>query len=323
MLQVVYVLVCNKDNYFYEQFLISVTSLRLHMKDIEVTLVVDQDTNDYLMSAHSDVKNIVDNVSVYNIPEKYNMTARSRFLKTRMRKIVEGDFLYVDCDTLICDALNEICIIPYSSAVLDCHSEVDESICSFSSVIERANQFAFSVGYQNCHYNSGVLWCKDDDETRTFFNNWADLWEETYQKGVLIDQLSFNEINNRMFGAFREMGGKWNCQIRYGIPYLAEAKIIHYFASNKHKWTQRKFGYYFTDENIYREIRRLDYIPEETMELIRKPKKAFHKSLLVEIKTPDYYVINSNIGAVCRVFFSKWPKLFWLLDSILEKFRPR
>lgn len=323
MLQVVYVLVCNEKNYFYEQFLISFTSLKFQMKNVDIKVLTDQDTYNYLMNEHPEIRNQINCLIPYNMSKQYNMAARSRILKMKMRKLIQGDFLYIDCDTLICESLEEICEIPYSSAVLDNHSTVDDHLQNFKSVIKRANQFSFSVGFKNCHYNSGVLWCKDNIETRRFFDNWYCLWKETYQKGVIADQLSFNEINNRMNGVFKEMDGRWNCQIRFGIPFLAEAKIIHYFASNKSKVVERKFSYYFTDENIYKDIREKQFISEHIQELIEKPKNAFQKADLVEICTPNYYIINSNIGALFRMVYRKFPHFFWCMDNVLGVFRVR
>jgi len=323
MLQVVYVLICNDENFFYEQFLISITSLKFQMKNVSIIVLTDQDTNNYLMNKHPEIKNQINYFVSYNMPKQYNMAARSRILKTKMRELIQGDFLFIDCDTLICESLDEICEIPYSSAVLDNHGTVENHIQNFRSVIKRANQFRFSVGFENCHYNTGVLWCKDNIETRRFFDNWYRLWKETYQKGVIVDQLSFNEINNRMNGVFRAMDGKWNCQIRCGIPFLAEAKIIHYFASNKSKVVERKFSYYFTDENIYKDIREKQSISEHIQEFIERPRSAFQKADLVEICTPNYYIINSNIGALFRMICRKFPKLFWCIDSILGVFRVR
>lgn len=321
MLQVVYVLICNDSNFFYEQFLISVTSLKFQMKNVEIVVLTDEDTNEYLKNTHSEIEELVSCINVYSMPEQYAMKDRSRALKTQMRNLIKGDFLYIDCDTLICEPLDAISKISFSAAVLDNHNTVSNNIWEFRNLIKMADRYGFSVGYHNCHYNTGVLWCKDNAKTRFFFEEWHHLWEAMNQKGIVIDQPSFNEINNRMNGVFQEIDGKWNCQIRCGLPFLADAKIIHYFASNNEKNLERKFSYYFADTRIYKNIRDSKYISKDIQSFIAKPKNAFYKASLVEIDTPDYYIIYSNIGALFRKIYRKCPKIFWLMSNVLDVFK--
>lgn len=322
MLTVVYVLVSTEKDYFYEQFLMSVTSLHYQMKEVNVVLLVEQDTNKYIQEKHSEIKELVDQIIIQKLPAEYSMAARSRMLKTSMRNLIDGDFLYIDCDTVICSPLDNVQSLQHSSAVLDNHCKVMKQIVEFSAVIKRAEQFGFSVGYNSNHFNAGVLWCKDDDSTRKFFERWNETWNETYRQGVVIDQLSFNEVNNQMNGAIAEMEGEWNCQLRYGLPYLSDAKIIHYFASNLNSKTQKlKFAYEFTSHELWEKIRQHRGITDEIYDMLCEPKRAFEKAIIVEIKTENYYIINSNIVAIVRAFYRKCPKTFWKIESILGKMR--
>ncbi len=322
MLTVVYVLVSGEKDYFYEQFLMSVTSLRYRMKEVNVLLLVEQSTNDYLLSQHEDVHTVVDEIVVCKLPEEYSMKARSRILKTRMRELIEGDFLYIDCDTVICDTLEDIQKMPVTGAVLDNHRRVSEDVSEFAPVIERAKKNQFSVGYENQHFNSGVIWCKDDEITREFFKRWNECWYETYKKNIMIDQLSLNEVNHQMKGMLTEISGVWNCQLRFGLPYLADAKIIHYFASNINtKTLKHRFAYKLTNNDIWREIRESGHIPDEVCQMLYSPKQAFESAVIVEIKTPNYYIINSNIASALRALYRKSPKVFWGIDRMLGKIK--
>lgn len=321
MLNVVYVLVCDAQNYFYEQFLISATSLRYRMKEVSITLLVEQSTNEYIKRVYPGVNEIVDNIVVYEIVDSYDMVARARILKTKMREIISGDFLYLDCDTVVCASLDEITKCKHSSAVIDNHMEVSYDINEFQGVVNRAKQFNFSVGYQNKHFNSGVLWCKDDDVTRKFFALWHDVWMETYGRGVKIDQLSLNEVNNRTKGVLNELDGTWNCQLRYGLPYLANAKIIHYFASNFDSKNIRNFAYQLSESAVYERIRNKGEIPEEIMEMIKSPRCVFEHAILIEVGSANYQVINSNIGALTRTLYRKKLGLFTCIDKFLGVIR--
>ena len=48
---------------------------------------------------------VSDEKAVVNVPEHYNKVQTSRYLKTSLRQTVEGDFLFIDSDTIITDSL--------------------------------------------------------------------------------------------------------------------------------------------------------------------------------------------------------------------------
>lgn len=322
MLNVVYVLTSTEEDYFYEQFLISVTSLKHYMKQIHTILVIEQETDKYIKKFHNEVNCFVNQIIVNDLPKEYSMAARSRILKTKMRELVQGDFLYIDCDTVICESLESIQDLNHSAAVLDNHCCVNNAITEFQPVIERAGRFHFSVGYHNKHLNTGVLWCRDDEQTRNFFRRWNQLWEDTYKQGVLADQLSFNEVNNRMDGCFKEMDGTWNCQLRYGLPFLAEAKIIHYFASNiGGNSSKRTYSYILTDLKMLRKMRKCGGISEEVYKIICQPRRGFNTAMIIETGTPDYYIINTNIGRTLRYIYRKHSTLFFIANNLLGKIK--
>lgn len=322
MLRVVYILVSGEKDYYYEQFLISATSLKYRMYNVEIVLLTEQYTNKYIQKNHKEVNAIADRIIVYEMAKDYNIVARSRVLKTKMRELIEGDFLYIDCDTVICDNLEDIGGIEHSSAVLDCHSLLSEKLYEFGPVKERAENFQFSPGYKNQHFNSGVIWCKDDERTRDFFSHWHDTWFETYKQGIISDQLSFNEVNHEMRGAIVAMEGIWNCQIKYGVQYLAKAKIIHYFATNINCGIQeKKFAYKLADVKAWKQVKERNGIPNEIMKLLYNPKDAFEKALLIEVDTANYHILNSNIGGLIRWLYRKHSNLYRMIDAFGSKLK--
>ena len=315
-LKVVYVLVSNDQDFFCEQLLISILSLRHRMSDVYICLLTEEKTHKTLVGNRKEVLSLVDDVNIQQLSDNYSMAEKSRILKTMMRDVIEGDFLYIDCDTVICDSLQCITRIEKTSAVLDNHQKVNESIYEFASAINNAKKMGYSVGYHNMHYNGGILWCKDNTETRNFFKTWNQLWFEGNKKNILADQMSLNECNFRMNGFIHELEGVWNCQLRFGIPYLADAKIIHYFASNFNKYNERKFGYLLTDCEYFQQMKNGE-IPDKVKDIINNPKAAFNYSIIIDVENPDYLIISSNIGKFQRYIFRKHNFLFSKIDKVL------
>lgn len=321
VLKVVYVLVSDEQDFFYEQLLISITSLRNRMKAVEVVLLTEKGTMNTLRGFRGKINNLINQIIVEELPNKYNKKAKSRVLKTMMGNLIDEDFLYIDGDTVICEDLSEIMKIETCGAVLDNHMMANENLYEFQQVRQRAEKVNFSVGYEAKHINTGVLWCKNSQQRREFFLLWNRLWKEGYKKNIFVDQLSFNEANNRLKGVFRTLDGKWNCQLRYGIPYLSDANIIHYFSSNRNDAKVKNFAYILSSKKVYQEIRDKEGITKQIQQQIMNPKGAFEKALLVEVYSDNYWVINSNFGAALRYLFQKWNGVFWGINRIIQIFR--
>lgn len=235
----VYVLVSNEKDTYYEQTIISASSLLQHNKSAKVVILVDQGTANTFQGRRTAHEKLNVEIRQIQVPEEYNNRDRSRFLKTTMYNYVDEDFLFIDGDTLICDELNpnysdkdgsEISI----GMVLDRHQKISEN--SYENFYDqRAKPLNWRSGFQDKHFNSGVIWVKKSPDAQKFFEEWHKLWKETLEKyAVVFDQTALNEVNARLNGVVKEIDGTWNCQATRRssfIKYLNNAKIMHYYAS--------------------------------------------------------------------------------------------
>ena len=189
-----------------------------------------------------------------------------------MRNYIDGDFLFIDCDTVICEDLSEVENCGYDiGCVLDSHVPVCEhwgkdwmnkncKKCGFEESITKET-----------HFNSGVIYCKDNALTRIFFDDWAKLMKQSVASGVYIDQPAFNQADTLNGNLIKELHGKWNCQlVQGGVRYLSDAKIIHYFASQKNF----RSPYLLADKKILDDIRVQRKITDKIMSFFLNPKAA-------------------------------------------------
>ena len=228
--KIVYVLVSTDEDYYYEMLLLSLYSLRLYhpKKDAEVVLVMDADTNLRLISMNSPIFADITPL-VKDIPPEFTVIQRSRYLKTQLRQIVGGDFLYLDCDTLVCEPMNEIDSM--SAAVGMVSDENDISITADKK--ELCMRAGFIVAGNNQYYNSGVMYVKDTKAAYELFLKWHECWLQSLQNGVNQDQPALNYVNESIiYSTIDAIEGIWNCQIYSpkGLEFLPTAKIVHYFA---------------------------------------------------------------------------------------------
>jgi hypothetical protein len=201
---------------------------------------------------------------------------RSRWLKTSMRQHISGDFLFIDCDTIIaCDLKNISKIGIELGAVLDIHLPLQKRFKKNEEKknihLERDKKLGFTTAI-DYYFNSGVILCKDTPANHKFFDLWHQLWKSSAEKGVLEDQPSFSQTNLTLNNQIKEINGVWNCQIvKSGIRYVPFAKIIHYYNVDPNI----KKKYIFANAYIYQDIKEKKMIPQEILKLLKRPRLAF------------------------------------------------
>ncbi|EID83946.1 hypothetical protein MSI_26560 [Treponema sp. JC4] len=123
----VYVLTSTEKDLYYEQCLMSVFSLRHYMPDAEIIILTDNRTNSTFKGKREKIKKYVSSIISVDFPETAGNIERSRVLKTTIPDYISGDFLFIDCDTIICESLSDIEKFDYPvAAVLDGHVPLSE-----------------------------------------------------------------------------------------------------------------------------------------------------------------------------------------------------
>lgn len=321
MKQFLYVLVSKQDDYYYEQLLISVTSLRKHNLDAYVTVLVDNKTDETLHgSLRGRIRGFVQNIIVVDFDDGMSNTKRSRYLKTTMREHVQGDFLFVDCDTVICDHISldefefEFGAVYDGNSTWGCHN-IQRAECN--TMAERGYKIP-----EEDYYNSGVIWCRDTETTHLFYKRWHELYLECNKFGIGEDQPSFN-ITNQEMGLLQRLDNTWNCiAMLGGIGSLSKCKILHY-AAYKHDSDPNAHPYMLGDKRVMEEIKRNDGITETVRELIDNPRGAFYPSAVVAFNSKRYHVYKSSIFSAMNRIYEINPKLFEVVDGVLKKVRDR
>ena len=231
--KIAYVLVSSHKDLFWEQCLISVMSVRHHMPDAHTVLVCDTETKESLNDGiRNDISKYFSEIISISFDEKVGNTMRSRILKVTLREIITGDFLYIDCDTLITQQLCDIDNLSYPiAAVLDGH-------CLFKShpmrefFLKQNKHLDYAHDSIVKYFNAGVMYVKDIEETHSFYKLWHDNYLTSCEKGIYLDEPALSKTNIELGNVIQEINGTWNCQIRFGALFLATNKILH-FCSKK------------------------------------------------------------------------------------------
>jgi hypothetical protein len=198
----------------------------------------------------------------------------SRWIKTSARNYISGDFLFIDCDTIITGKLEyefpkdiKIGAVLDTHVPLSAHHQKKEFLRQITaSRFEEENQ---PVNY----FNSGIIFCRDIPETTDFYRCWNELWIKSNTHGVYADQPSLNQANYKFSSIIHELSGEWNCQISHnGLPFLQNSKIIHCFAS---VLLSTEHPYKLASPAIFASIKETGELSPQIMKLLESPKTAF------------------------------------------------
>lgn len=241
-LKFVYVIVSSEADWYVEQALVSVHSLKMYNPDAMITLVFDKPTFSGLAQHRKDLLDYADEVVVEELPDSLSLEQRSRYLKTSLRQLVKGDFLYIDNDTVITGPLD---------ALRDFDCEVGAVYNQHGVIWDKDNRHPMLRRYHSDtkiepeedddieeYFNGGVIFCRDTPKAHKFFQRWHDLWKlSSCERGYHKDQPDMWRANLQCGNLIKPIDGVYNFQAIYpnkSLKYLGDLKIFHYFSSTKH-----------------------------------------------------------------------------------------
>lgn len=235
--KIVYCLVSDSNDYYYEQLLISLHSLRKHNPRAEVEVVCDSDTYGSFTGNRRGIFNYDIRTNVVETPAEWGKWERSRYIKTNLRRLVKGDYLFVDTDTIVCSNIEFVDDIPHAvAAVKDSHLErplpryAQRRHDTEKWIWRNAKKAGVDVA-GIYHYNSGVMYVKDTEAAYELYAKWAENYSWLLARGAKVDQLALLLANKSLNNVIEPLDPALNCQVCFkeGRERLAGAHIVHYF----------------------------------------------------------------------------------------------
>lgn len=314
--KVVYVLVSNRTDTYLEQALISVFSLREKNPEVEVVLVVDENTNSTLVDDRSLIKEFVNSVITIDVPEVFSKRQSSRYLKTNLRNLISGDYLFIDTDTIIVDDLSSIdfiqedIIMAYNTNSPIPVSDSDRIGDRYMKINSKKVGWKSFIGYT--HYNSGVIYAKDCDSVKELYNRWYINWSECVKCGVDTDQMALIKSNEEVGEIIHPMEDIFNWQIqRHGSWIPTGTKILHYFASD-----YNHTAFIFAKDAFLRQIKNNGFPTDLIRYYLNHIEKAFE--IVTYVTSEDDYKLLKELKATPLFSLrNSHPSIFSLLNKIV------
>lgn len=228
--KLVYVLTCAPDKHYIEQALMAVWSARHRNPESHIVLLVDDKTDRLLTGKRAEILQYVSEKKVVSFDDDSTSPMyRSRWIKTSVRNLVDGDFMFVDCDTIVCRSLCEIdsfkCEV---GAVWESHLLVADFCESLTKkAVSECQRLCIDLIAEKEYFSSGMLFVKDSPRAHELFEKWHSCWLESNSIGLPIDQPSLAKANAEMGHVIEKIPDTYNCIVFTKNTFVREAHILH------------------------------------------------------------------------------------------------
>lgn len=278
--QIVYIVVSTPQDFFLEELWASLYSLRQFHPEARVVVLTDEPTATRInASTYQQLRSMMTELKTVPVTKEYDGKQRSRVLKTNIRNLIDGDFIFIDTDTIITASLEEIDNLDIKNLAMvpdiHLHSFVKERTDLLSVPIIIENVYGTDANDLPIYFNSGVSLVRDNALTRKFFTKWHENWLISLSKGIDTDQQALAYTNHCFGNVIELMPDVYNCQLMYGAKYLQEAKILHIYRN-----PQLCMGDYPTRHlwNIYPKIRQEGKLTDEMAAVLMAAKSQLSAS---------------------------------------------
>lgn len=322
--QIVYVVISTDEDLFLEELWASLFSLRIYHPEAIVKVMVDAPTAKRI-NEHLSLLAMITEIVTVDVPENYSPMARSRVIKTTIRNIIDGAFLFIDTDTIICHSLKDVDSINSDiAAVPDMHVPMTQHMAK-RLISERAKKyFKDDISDSEYYFNSGVLYVADNDSTREFYRRWYDNWLAYFsQSKHAADQPSLIQTDKDFGYLIKKLPDVYNSQIAMSLRYFYEAYIIHFWHMD---FIADQSYSPFMGLSIYREIKEANTITPHVEELIRNCKSAFATPTMI-VGKPQIDFLFSPTGQAFILLKDKNKTMSkfigWLSIKIIKYYRAK
>ena len=286
--QIVYTLISSEKDYFLEELWVSLYSLRIFHPEVTVKVLVDEPTERY-MKRFPKLCDMITEIVVVPVPENYNAKQRSREIKTTVRNVIDGAYLFIDTDTVVCkklDAIDELtCDL---AAVPDGHLPLFE--CMFPPTKGVEQMFGISLSDAKYWFNSGVMFVADNERTKEFYKKWHENWSfSCFEKGNSQDQPALLATDKQFGYVIEELPGIYDAQVAMSLKYFADAAILHWWHMS---FIENQDYSPYLSLQIYKEVKKTVGITPHVDELIRNCKQSFVSPTMPVGKEHIYFLFS-------------------------------
>ena len=201
---------------------------RLHPQ-ARIILVTDEPTAHAIDHGNHALANIVTEIMVQptgtDVP-----SVSSRHLRTVLRQLVKGDYLYLDTDAIAVRPLDRGWPRGADLAMARDRNQRGITPLALPSVEKLRAKLAWEFRMDR-YLNAGVMFVRDTPAAHAFYAEWHRRWKQALSLGMWQDQFSFNSVIATGTATIAILPDRDNWVTHSTVMLRGRARIFHFFAS--------------------------------------------------------------------------------------------
>jgi nucleotide-diphospho-sugar transferase len=203
---------------------VAILTLKLVHNQAQVTLLVDGPTRELIDDAYPVLRDEVDDLVAVDSGIQ-DAAASSRYLKTRMRDILDGDLLFLDIDTLV---LRDLAPLWDHDAVTSGIHDDNTLGGRFSDeLLDGFKQLGWPAPAEP-YLNSGVMFWRDNADGRRLGEAWHRFWLASRKIMGDTDQPALHRAMTQTGVSLKLLPQDYNQKVRDTPGMLKHPAILHY-----------------------------------------------------------------------------------------------
>jgi Nucleotide-diphospho-sugar transferase len=227
----VYAVTSSGRDFYSAMTRVSAASIRVSNPGVAIIAACDNQSVAAMRHSRDPLLGEIDELIVCDTPVGNN-GFRNRFVKTQLRRLVDGPFLFLDSDTLVRENISEIFSLDTDIACAPNHSKdsLEQQIWS------RDEEILSVMGWstrKDAYVNGGVMFYNNSPGAVRFADDWHQKWLRSHETAKTFrDQAA---LNAAIFDTAPRLGvlpHRFNAQFKVTPSVASNAVLFHFYASN-------------------------------------------------------------------------------------------
>jgi hypothetical protein len=154
----------------------------------------------------------------------------SRRLRTTLRQMVKGDYLYLDTDAIAVRPLDRGWPKVGDLALARDRNERGITPTALPIIEKLRAKLAWEF-LPDRYFNTGVIFVRDTSAAHAFYTEWHRRRQQALSLGIWQDQISFNSVIAAGFATVAILPDRDNWATQSIVMLRGRARIFHFFAS--------------------------------------------------------------------------------------------
>lgn len=252
--QFAYVVVHHGETPFLQMMYVSVLALRRVHPSSNVVALCDPRTREAVHTEAPDLEDVVDDWRVHQVGQPSPMLV-SRSLKTRMRQLLDGDFLFLDVDAIPRRAIDAPFRWACDLAASYNYNRAPKRYLGSPGLARLATAWSGRAFPRDAYFASGLMYWADTPAARELANRWHELWLEDIEPSKGRDMPALNRAIVDLQPVVRPLPGNFHAIMDKGLYRGRNPRVLHFFTSN---WHKRSYNVLYGLVESYRATGRVD-----------------------------------------------------------------